>query len=147
MQGLSQNLHNGLVGIQCVASSPEHHCVKHRERILAANEKDMARGREKGMKAGLLDRLLLTPERIEGMAEGLRQIGHKAPLFRHNLCRADIEFFKGYFLFYLEFKRQGNGYKSRMFFQKAVIEASSVSYPAALRSRQRFAGNTLRRCA
>ena len=48
--------------------------VKHRERILAANEKDMARGREKGMKAGLLDRLLLTPERIEGMAEGLRQI-------------------------------------------------------------------------
>lgn len=48
--------------------------VKHTDRILAANEKDMARGKEKGMKAGLLDRLLLTPERIEGMAEGLRQI-------------------------------------------------------------------------
>lgn len=48
--------------------------VRHTERILEANEKDMAKGREKGMKAGLLDRLLLTPERIEGMAEGLRQI-------------------------------------------------------------------------
>ena len=48
--------------------------VRHTQRILAANEKDMEKGREKGMKAGLLDRLLLTPERIEGMAEGLRQI-------------------------------------------------------------------------
>lgn len=48
--------------------------VKNTERILKANEKDMADGRKKGMKAGLLDRLLLTPERIEGMAEGLRQI-------------------------------------------------------------------------
>lgn len=43
-------------------------------RILIANEKDMEHGREKGMKAGLLDRLKLTPERIESMAEGLRQI-------------------------------------------------------------------------
>lgn len=48
--------------------------VKHTDRILKANEKDMARGREKGMKAGLLDRLQLSPKRIEGMAEGLRQI-------------------------------------------------------------------------
>ncbi len=48
--------------------------VTHTERILRANEKDMIQGKEKGMKAGLLDRLLLTPERIEGMAEGLRQI-------------------------------------------------------------------------
>lgn len=43
-------------------------------KILIANEKDMEHGREKGMKAGLLDRLKLTPERIESMAEGLRQI-------------------------------------------------------------------------
>ena len=48
--------------------------VKQTNRMLEANEKDMARGRKKGMKAGLLDRLLLTPERIAGMAEGLRQI-------------------------------------------------------------------------
>lgn len=48
--------------------------VRYTDRILAANEKDMARGREKGMKTGLLDRLLLTSDRIEGMSEGLRQI-------------------------------------------------------------------------
>lgn len=48
--------------------------VRNTQKILAANAKDMEKGREKGMKAGLLDRLLLTPERIEGMAEGLRQI-------------------------------------------------------------------------
>lgn len=42
--------------------------------ILNANEQDMEHGREKGMHAGLLDRLKLTAERIEGMAEGLRQI-------------------------------------------------------------------------
>ncbi len=45
-----------------------------RDRILSANARDMEQGRNKGMKAGLLDRLELTPERIEGMAEGLRQI-------------------------------------------------------------------------
>lgn len=44
------------------------------DRILAANEKDMKAGEERGMKAGLLDRLKLTADRIKGMAEGLRQI-------------------------------------------------------------------------
>ena len=48
--------------------------VSEREGILAANEKDMTAGKERGMKAGLLDRLKLTDDRIEGMAEGLRQI-------------------------------------------------------------------------
>lgn len=42
--------------------------------ILAANEEDMKNGQEKGMKAGLLDRLKLTSQRIEAMAEGLCQI-------------------------------------------------------------------------
>lgn len=42
--------------------------------ILKANEQDMEAGRARGMKPGLLDRLKLTGERIEGMAEGLRQI-------------------------------------------------------------------------
>ncbi len=45
------------------------------DKILSANEKDCARAREKGMTQGLLDRLTLTPERIEAMAEGLSQIG------------------------------------------------------------------------
>ena len=48
--------------------------VKDTEFILSANETDMENGREGGMKEGLLDRLKLTKERIEGMAEGLCQI-------------------------------------------------------------------------
>lgn len=42
--------------------------------ILAANEIDVARGRENGMNQGLLDRLLLTPERLRDMIKGLEQI-------------------------------------------------------------------------
>ena len=42
--------------------------------LLAANDKDMQAGREGGLDEALLDRLELNPERIEGMAEGLRQI-------------------------------------------------------------------------
>ena len=42
--------------------------------ILAANEQDMKKGKEKGMSQGLLDRLKLTEERIEAMAEGIRQV-------------------------------------------------------------------------
>tara|TARA_B100000459_G_scaffold136217_1_gene92690 strand:+ start:1004 stop:2293 length:1290 start_codon:yes stop_codon:yes gene_type:complete len=42
--------------------------------ILAANEKDMAFGREKGLSAAMLDRLLLTEERIEAMAVSLETV-------------------------------------------------------------------------
>ena len=42
--------------------------------IISENNKDMENGRAAGMKQGLLDRLLLTPERIEGMAEGVRKV-------------------------------------------------------------------------
>ena len=48
--------------------------VTEQAEILNANEQDMEAGRARGMKPGLLDRLKLTGERIEGMAEGLRQI-------------------------------------------------------------------------
>ena len=48
--------------------------VTEQDEILKANEQDMEAGRARGMKPGLLDRLKLTGERIEGMAEGLRQI-------------------------------------------------------------------------
>ncbi|MEG0797794.1 MAG: glutamate-5-semialdehyde dehydrogenase [Acidaminococcaceae bacterium] len=46
--------------------------------ILAANQLDMENGRAAGMKASLLDRLLLTEGRVEAMAEGLRQVGKLA---------------------------------------------------------------------
>lgn len=44
------------------------------DRILQENAKDYAIAEENGMSQGLLDRLKLTRERIEGMAEGIRQI-------------------------------------------------------------------------
>lgn len=48
--------------------------VKDSAYILTENEKDLKNGRANGMAKGLLDRLMLTEERIVQMAEGLRQI-------------------------------------------------------------------------
>ncbi len=42
--------------------------------ILAANEKDMTAGGLANLNSSLLDRLLLTPERIKGIAGGARQV-------------------------------------------------------------------------
>ena len=42
--------------------------------ILIANAADLQAGREAGLSQALLDRLLLTPQRIEAMADGLRQV-------------------------------------------------------------------------
>lgn len=44
------------------------------ERILCANRKDYERAKQNGMAEALLDRLQLTPKRIEAMAEGLGQV-------------------------------------------------------------------------
>lgn len=44
------------------------------EVILAANAKDMSAAKAKGLSKALLDRLLLTGDRIHNMAQGLRQI-------------------------------------------------------------------------
>jgi len=48
--------------------------VREQDAILAANSIDIANGEKNGMPAGLLDRLKLTSDRIEAMAEGLRQL-------------------------------------------------------------------------
>ena len=45
-----------------------------REEILQANEKDCAKGRDGGLSESLLDRLLLTPERLEGIANDVIQV-------------------------------------------------------------------------
>ena len=45
-----------------------------REAILAANGRDMAAARAKGLSAALLDRLELNEDRIEAMAKGLEDI-------------------------------------------------------------------------
>lgn len=45
-----------------------------REEILAANREDVTAGENSGMTRAFLDRLSLSPERIDGMAEGMRQV-------------------------------------------------------------------------
>ncbi len=44
------------------------------EQLVAANKKDLEAGRKNGLSDALLDRLELTPARIEAMATGLRQV-------------------------------------------------------------------------
>ena len=48
--------------------------VAKRDLILAANAEDIAAGRDKGTSAALLDRLALTPERIDGLAAALEML-------------------------------------------------------------------------
>ncbi len=48
--------------------------VEDQDRILAANDCDVRAAKEKGMKASMVDRLRLTPDRIAQMAEGLKQV-------------------------------------------------------------------------
>ncbi|MDT8398243.1 MAG: glutamate-5-semialdehyde dehydrogenase [Pseudomonadales bacterium] len=45
-----------------------------RDTLLAANARDLEQGARKGLDAAMLDRLELTPARIDGMIEGLRQV-------------------------------------------------------------------------
>ncbi|MBQ8896993.1 MAG: glutamate-5-semialdehyde dehydrogenase [Clostridia bacterium] len=44
------------------------------ERIISANEKDVAAAREKGVRETMIDRLRLTPERIASIAAGVREV-------------------------------------------------------------------------
>lgn len=44
------------------------------DRILAANAEDVAAAREKGLRGSLVDRLLLDPKRLDGIAAGLEAI-------------------------------------------------------------------------
>jgi len=46
----------------------------HTSAILAANAMDMEAGRDKGLSAALLDRLMLDEKRVEGMARGLEEV-------------------------------------------------------------------------
>ena len=53
-----------------IADAVEAHC----EQIISANELDMERGRAADLNPSLLDRLLLTPARVKGIADGARQV-------------------------------------------------------------------------
>ncbi len=48
--------------------------IEHTEELLAANEQDLAAGREAGLAPAMLDRLALDPSRIRAMADGLREV-------------------------------------------------------------------------
>ena len=48
--------------------------VNRADEIIKANEEDVENAKKNGMSSALIDRLLLTKERIEGMAEGLMQL-------------------------------------------------------------------------
>lgn len=48
--------------------------VENAPRIFEANEKDLSAGKKKGLSNAMLDRLKLTPGRIEEMADGCRQV-------------------------------------------------------------------------
>ncbi|HIZ20162.1 MAG TPA: glutamate-5-semialdehyde dehydrogenase [Firmicutes bacterium] len=56
--------------LQCMAQS----LLERQEEILAANRQDMDAAAESGMAKAMLDRLSLSPSRIAGMADGLRQV-------------------------------------------------------------------------
>lgn len=57
-------------GLELVAKA----LLDNRDKMIEANQKDVEAARKNGMKESLIDRLTLTRERIEGMAEGIRQI-------------------------------------------------------------------------
>ena len=48
--------------------------VSEKDKIISANAIDIKKGEENGMHKGLIDRLMLNDKRIEGIAEGLRQV-------------------------------------------------------------------------
>jgi len=48
--------------------------IERSEELLAANEQDLATGREAGLVPAMLDRLALDPPRIRAMADGLREV-------------------------------------------------------------------------
>jgi len=52
------------------------HVQQRRTTILSANADDMEQARTEGVSGALLDRLLLTEDRIRGMADGLRSVAH-----------------------------------------------------------------------
>lgn len=68
LAGISTDVKNK--ALQAMAKALE----EREEMILAANQVDMDEGRAKGLNNALLDRLLLTPERIKEMADGLREL-------------------------------------------------------------------------
>ena len=79
---LCQNAANAKAEIQRLTTVQKNDCLKavadcllaDKEMILIANAQDIAAATASGMHIGLIDRLRLSDERIEAMAEGLREV-------------------------------------------------------------------------
>lgn len=66
-------------GLECIAQA----LISSQQEILNANDLDIQKAKKEQMPEGLVDRLLLTPQRVVQMADGLRQlIGLKDPIGR-----------------------------------------------------------------
>ena len=82
MQGLGAAAREASSQVAAADSASKNHALlaardalhADRESLAAANERDMEQGRARGLDAALLDRLELTPARIEAMLEGLEQV-------------------------------------------------------------------------
>ncbi|GGA75105.1 gamma-glutamyl phosphate reductase [Neiella marina] len=72
LAGLSSNAKNG--ALLCLADLLEQQS----ETILAANSKDIEQGKSNGLTDALLDRLLLTEERLAAIAADVRMVAHLA---------------------------------------------------------------------
>jgi len=62
---------------QAALISAAENVWEQRAEIIAANEKDMAYGREKGLSAAMLDRLMLDENRVRGIVDGLRSVANQ----------------------------------------------------------------------
>lgn len=82
LEKLGQNAKNAEVVLRNLSTNDKNRTletvaqalVDHTEEILEANALDVENGKNNQMPEGLIDRLMLNADRIEGMADGLRQL-------------------------------------------------------------------------
>ena len=82
MESLGQNAVQASYGLARLSEQEKNKVLLHvadalvaqSKMILQGNEKDILAAKENGIREAMIDRLSLTKERIEGMAEGIRQI-------------------------------------------------------------------------
>ena len=82
MQGLGEQARQAARVMSVASSANKNHALRHlaqllldaQPQLIEVNQLDLQAGAERNLQAALLDRLVLTPERIQAMAEGLLQI-------------------------------------------------------------------------
>ncbi|WP_408071088.1 glutamate-5-semialdehyde dehydrogenase [Butyrivibrio sp. JL13D10] len=82
IQKLGQNAFNAKFSLQKLTEEKKNSIllsvadalIEDADEILEANSRDIKKGEENGMHEGLIDRLRLTKERINDMAEGIKQV-------------------------------------------------------------------------